>query len=103
MDDVALADLVDGMDLDHVWGLENLDLSGTQDIAWAKAQNEKLDATTPGQLGFATLPRSSKALCDRIANSKARRIGLEHPPGVMVTRFRVAGQGDPRLRERAWG
>ncbi|WEW55165.1 hypothetical protein PRK78_000594 [Emydomyces testavorans] len=53
-DEVALADLIDGMNLTNEWGLENLDLHGTHDISWVKKQNEKISRTLP-KIDFACL------------------------------------------------
>jgi hypothetical protein len=39
---VDLTDLVDGMDLTEEWGSAHLDLSGTNDIAWATQKNERI-------------------------------------------------------------
>jgi hypothetical protein len=46
-DEVALADLIDGMNLTEEWGLENLDLEGTHDISWVKKRNEKINRNLP--------------------------------------------------------
>lgn len=46
-DEVALADLIDGMNLTVEWGRENLDLNGTHDISWVKKQGEKIAKTLP--------------------------------------------------------
>jgi hypothetical protein len=40
-DQVALADLVDGMNLTEEWGEGHLDLKGTNDVEWAEEKNAK--------------------------------------------------------------
>jgi hypothetical protein len=42
---VDLNDLVDGMDLSLEWGNENLELDGTNDVAWAERKNEAIRAS----------------------------------------------------------
>jgi hypothetical protein len=46
-DEVALADLIDGMNLADEWGLENLDLEGMHDISWVKKRNEMVRGNLP--------------------------------------------------------
>ena len=102
MDEVALTDLVDGMDLDNEWASNHLDLSGTQDIAWTKIRNDKIRASAPGRFELGEEPRSARAFWEMTVSTKGCRIGIEIPPGVLITRFRVIGSGDPRLEDRYW-
>nr|POF02288.1 hypothetical protein CFP56_65553 [Quercus suber] len=104
MSAAALTDLVDGMDLDDEWAAENLNLCGTQDIAWAASMNHKIAASRPGKflVSCSTEPRSIKKFWEEITRTKSKRIGPEYPPGFLVTRFRVADSGDPRLDERLY-
>jgi len=44
---VGLVDLVDGMDLSPEWGIGNLQLDGTVDVAWAENENEAIRASLP--------------------------------------------------------
>jgi hypothetical protein len=101
---VSLTDLIDGMDLTDKWGLENLQLEGENDVAWAVKKNEKICSSVPEggvvfMLELSTKPICKKEIAHEIANSKEERIGIECPKEVYVTRFRCRGQADPRVIE----
>lgn len=102
---VDLTDLVDGMDLTEEWGSAHLDLSGTNDIAWATQKNERIRASVPlTDYSFLLEPSeaswNSRDTWEDIVRTKRRRIGLELPAERYVTRFRHRGGEDPRMRQR---
>ncbi|KAH8762767.1 hypothetical protein F5882DRAFT_431431 [Hyaloscypha sp. PMI_1271] len=73
---MALTDLIDAMDPSEEWGAENLDLSGTNHVEWARTE-----------------------MWNDIVRSKERRINLALPKEVYVTPFRFRGSTNPRLLE----
>lgn len=101
--DVAITDLVDGMDLDGEWAASHLDLDRTHDVVWAEQLNAKLKASEPpGRelFGVSTDPAPIRPLWEEAVNNKEQRLGPEMPKESFVTRFRIVGSGDPRLRDR---
>lgn len=104
-DMVSLADLVDGMDLTDDWGLQHLKLEGVNDVVWAEQKNEKIRSSVPTSpdsclLELSTIPLNLKKTWHSIVKGKDSRIGIECPKEVFATRFRLRGEGDPRLRDR---
>lgn len=99
---VDLVDLVDGMDLSPEWGIENLQLDGTVDVAWAEKKNEAIRSSVPLTdssclLEVNTWPWSRRETWEGIVGSKQSRIGPEIPTEFWATRFRPKGDRDPRL------
>ena len=104
VDMVGLSDLIDGMNLTEDWGAENLDLTGTNDVSWALAKNEKIRASVPLTMGSLFFevdegPLKTKELWEQMVRTKKKRIGQEFGPDH-ITRFRVLGDEDPRLKKR---
>jgi hypothetical protein len=104
-DQVALADLVDGMNLTEEWGEKYLDLKGTNDVEWAEEKNAKIRAAVPLTVGSFFLevddgPVQLKDTWEKIVRSKESRIPREVPQGRFVTRYRQVGDGDPRYADR---
>ncbi|KAK2808359.1 hypothetical protein FQN50_004744 [Emmonsiellopsis sp. PD_5] len=101
-DEVALTDLVDGMDLSEEWGRENLDLDGIIDNAWAVKKNDKIRATVPLTETSCLLehyirPASKEEVWKETVSKKEHRIGPELPKEYFSTRFHSRDLGDPRL------
>jgi len=99
---IDLVDLVDGMDLSLEWGIENLQLDGTNDVSWAERKNETIKASVPLTdtsclLEMPTGPFSRREYWEQIVGSKMDRIGSELPKEFYATRFRPKGSKDPRL------
>jgi hypothetical protein len=99
---VDLNDLVDGMDLFPEWGNENLELDGTNDVAWAERKNEAIRVSVPLTntsclLECNTNAWSRRETWERIVSRKADRIGPEIPKEFYATRFRGNGTKDPRV------
>jgi len=99
---VDLVDLIDGMDLSPEWGIENLQLDGTVDVAWAERKNEAIRASVPLTdssclLEVNTTPWGRREIWERIVGGKQSRIGPEIPKEFWATRFRPKGDQDPRL------
>lgn len=99
---IDLVDLVDGMDLSLEWGIENLQLDGTVDVAWAERKNEAIRASVPLTdsscfLEVNTAPWGRRETWERIVGGKQSRIGPEIPKEFWATRFRPKGDRDPRL------
>jgi hypothetical protein len=104
---VALTDLVDGMDLTEEWGLAHLDMSGTNDVAWAEWKNEKIRASVPltDYSCFLEVTEgrfSLKETWESIVRTKQHRLGEECPKEVFATRFRGRNAGDPRTMKREY-
>ncbi|KAK2818408.1 hypothetical protein FQN49_007928 [Arthroderma sp. PD_2] len=102
-----LTDLVDGMNLTEEWGQQNLELSGTRDIAWIRRKNAKVRRLIPDpdESCWYELPEGEEGLTrkdtyENIVRTKERRIGVECPKEVYATRFCGHGDGDPRLNIR---
>lgn len=90
--EVALTDLIDGMNLTEEWGLHHLDLSGTNDLVWTQRKNEKIRSSVPlsETSCFLELPTASfnvRESWQTLTRTKDRRIGPECPKDTFVTRF----------------
>jgi hypothetical protein len=102
---LALTDLIDAMNLTEEWGQQNLILSGTQDIDWAKRKNEEirssiLDPDESCWFERNETPFSRKETWDDIVRTKNSRIGVECPKEIYATRFRRHNDKDPRITFR---
>ncbi|KAK2764909.1 hypothetical protein FQN54_008606 [Arachnomyces sp. PD_36] len=103
--EVALTDLIDGMNLTEEWGLRYLDLDGTTDLEWTENKNEKIRSSVPltETSCFLELPTASFSLRDiwgNLARTKSDRIDSACAEGGFSTRFYPRNQGDPRLLGR---
>lgn len=90
------------MDLLSEWGIENLQLDGTFDIAWAERKNEAIRASVPltyisSLLEVNTTPRGRREIWEGLVESKQSMISPEIPKEFWATRFRPKGDQDPRL------
>ncbi|TVY36986.1 hypothetical protein LOCC1_G006702 [Lachnellula occidentalis] len=99
---IDLVDLVDGMDLSLEWGIENLQLDGSVDVAWAERKNEAIRASVPLTdssflLEVNTAPWGRREIWESIVGGKQSRIGPEISKEFWATRFRPKGDQDPRL------
>ncbi|OAL53483.1 hypothetical protein IQ07DRAFT_678183 [Pyrenochaeta sp. DS3sAY3a] len=95
-DMVALADLIDGMDLTEKWGLEHLKLDAENDLAWTLRKNEKIRASVPLDpysclLELGINPINLEETWNNIVRTKERRMGAELAEGYFVSRFRARG------------
>nr|POF17012.1 hypothetical protein CFP56_57828 [Quercus suber] len=95
---VDLDDLVDGMNLSYAWGVENLDLEGVTDTAWAAQRHLFHDERGEWPPIFLRkVARPKLEIWRQVASedSKNRRRGHKALPRD-ETRFRLKGQRDPR-------
>jgi hypothetical protein len=104
-DQVALTELVDGMNLTEEWGEVHLDLKGTNDFEWAEEKNAKTRAEVPLTVGSFFLevdegPFQLKDTWEKIVRSKQSRIPGDLPQDRFVTRYREVSDGDPRYADR---
>ncbi|KAH6717576.1 hypothetical protein BKA61DRAFT_598006 [Leptodontidium sp. MPI-SDFR-AT-0119] len=102
-DRVALCDVVDGTDITEKWGLENLDLSGTNDVDWAKKKNDTIRAHLGSWNVFYLIPTTAVSRRDtweEIVQGKEARLGFKHPKELFATRFRLRASEDPWLIHR---
>lgn len=102
-DRVSLDDLIDGMDLSEKWGDDNLDLSGTNDVDWARKKNSALEAKSRAGGTISERAFSRKEIWYESAKARSTRGGpYKYPPDEYATRFRLhASKGkDPRSRIR---
>lgn len=105
------------MDLSEEWGKANVEFGKPREeyISWAAVKNTKIIPALPtkykedrftlesgGYTGFEvnSEPVDFKEVFVELVRNKPRRIGLEFPQGLMVTRYRSSSDGDPRLRPR---
>jgi hypothetical protein len=100
--DHNLSDLIDGMDLDVIWGEKNLDLEGNTDVAWAVQQNQKIMASVDlGESQFLLkmhdMPQNKRETWNSLVAGKEARIGPELSKQYFSTRFRARQSQDPRL------
>lgn len=98
---IDLVDLVDGMDLSLEWGVQNLELHGTNDVAWAERKSDAIRASVPYTEGSCLLEvsaacESRQETWERTVLHKTDRIGTELPRESYATRFRYKGSEDPR-------
>ena len=101
LDRLSLADLIDGMDLSEEWGQENLDLSGTNDIAWATKKNAVLEAKSRAGGSISERAVSRREIWNDSAKDRRTRGGpYKYPPDVYATRFRLLAIADEDVRSR---
>ncbi|KAI1925913.1 hypothetical protein LOZ65_002725 [Ophidiomyces ophidiicola] len=105
--EVTLTDLIDGMNLTEEWGLQNLNLDGTNDLFWASRKNKKIRSSVPltdysGLLELSTRATSKMETWKRIVGTKQCRIGLEPPKEYYASRWFAKTSGDPRLEKRIY-
>ena len=101
-DNVALVDVIDGMDLSEEWGFANLDLSYKSDTSWSKLAIERLEKVSPTTI-FNKIPFNPcdrKALWQSNVARKRTRGGWKYPKELYATRFRRHGSQDPRAKYR---
>lgn len=99
-----LVNLINGMDLSEEWGEEHLDLDKPGELEYAKEKNKRLVAARGEipELRVPTLretPRDLRQDWQKMVRGKRRRINIEKPLHLYITRFRMVGSEDPRLRE----
>ncbi|KAI9891987.1 MAG: hypothetical protein M1814_002182 [Vezdaea aestivalis] len=98
LDRVALNDAIDGSNVDLKWGKENLDLDGTNDIAWAGRKNSKIKDIY-GTAGQGILVETESYLriniWENAVITKTDRLGFKYPPDLFITRFRLHGSPNP--------
>ncbi|KLJ06478.1 hypothetical protein EMPG_10125 [Blastomyces silverae] len=99
---VSLTDLIDGMNLTEEWGQQNLDLSNSQDIVWAKRKNREIQEIIPDPDESCwhekiEKPFSRAETWAEIVRTKERRLGDECPRETWATRFRAHNSEDPRI------
>ena len=104
-DAVALADVIDGMDLSEQWGFANLDLTRQEDARWAQWANARMEeiVKTTGTTFFDRIPTGRfdrKAIWQDSVARKQSRGGWKYPKKLYATRFRMHGSQDPRTRKR---
>jgi hypothetical protein len=58
---VALADIIDGMDLSEEWGVEHLDLRGNNDVEWARQKNSRIRES---------IPKTQTSFCSRLMKAR---------------------------------
>jgi len=90
------------MNLSPEWGIENLQLDGTVDLAWAEKKNEAIRASVPLTdssflLEVNMVPLERREIWEGILESKQSRIGPEIPKEFWATRFRPKGDSNTRL------
>jgi hypothetical protein len=126
-DVVALADVVDGADISEEWGVDHLDLAGTNDVEWARRRNELLQTAAAeaaavgdsesesgglllggngdggsgdgngGGGGGGVAIVSRRELWREIIHEKVQRISGKYPEELYATRYRLLGSEDPWL------
>ena len=104
-DAVALADVIDGMDLSEQWGFANLDLTRQEDARWAQWANARMEEILKmtSATFFDRIPTGSfdrKAIWQDSVARKQSRGGWKYPKKLYATRFRMHGSQDPRTKER---
>ncbi|KAM5374313.1 hypothetical protein ACJZ2D_006486 [Fusarium nematophilum] len=100
---VGLRDTVDGTDISEQWGVENLDLEGTNDLPLAAVMNKAITESCPHLIMFGVIPSqelSKRELWESIVRNKDSRRGWTQPGGFFSTRFRLHGSPDPWLEPR---
>ncbi len=94
-----LEDLVDGMDLDDVWGVANLQL-GRIPIDSINRKNEVIRESLPGLPGLiaslSTVPDGRRSWTAAVQGKRSRMFP-KRSEAIYATRFRLVGSPDPRL------
>lgn len=105
------------MDLTEEWGEENLRYEDPVEeyAQWLATKNEKIRAAMPQEVKdnpinaeFGTEayelpsegPTDFRDVFTGLVRTKERRIGLEAPPGLFVTKYRGKDSPDPRTTVR---
>ena len=101
-DEVSLCDVVDGSDVSEEWGVQNLDLEGTNDVEWAQWKNQLIDERRGSGSSFLggcvpVRPFAKREFWRWVVTTKEGRLGWTHPEGLFSTRFRLRGSLDPWL------
>lgn len=94
----ALSDIVDGTDVTEDWGNENLDLTGTVDVAWRKWKNDTIRAQKEDLWNFFSLLETRIAprreVWENIVRGKESRLRYNQPTELFATQFRLHGSQD---------
>ncbi|PYI19446.1 hypothetical protein BO99DRAFT_458922 [Aspergillus violaceofuscus CBS 115571] len=97
-DMLQLCEVVDGTNVSEEWGEKNLNLEGTNDVAWAQEKNkrgEEFGGKWAHSL-FAWEGRKDKREMWRsVVRTKNHRLDWTKPTDVFVTQYRVIGSQDP--------
>ncbi|KAF1813840.1 hypothetical protein P152DRAFT_433382 [Eremomyces bilateralis CBS 781.70] len=91
---VALCDVVDGTNVSEDWGLQHLDLSGTNDVEWALRLNKMSTHPVPP---FPTAAIKKLELWKSVVQTKIDRLGWTRPSELFTTQYRLKGSEDPWL------
>ncbi|RMJ09170.1 hypothetical protein CDV36_011224, partial [Fusarium kuroshium] len=101
--ELSLCDAVDGTDISEQWGVDNLDLDGINDLAWASVMNKAITDSCPHLIMFGLIPTkeiSKRELWESVVRKKDHRRGWTQPGELFSTRFRLHGSPDPWLEPR---
>ncbi|KAJ5915226.1 hypothetical protein N7454_011121 [Penicillium verhagenii] len=99
-DDVSLCDCIDGSNMSEEWGVQNLQLDGTNDLEWTRKMNIGAADAARGRGWlfvhyFPTSTISRREHWESRVRSKKARLGWTTPDAIFDTRFRLKGSPDP--------
>lgn len=107
-DMVSLCDIIDGSNVSEEWGIQNLDLSGFTDVAWATSLNRRIRTNLEEEEGVGGFPGclvsvakiNTRLLWEKEVGGKTDRLGWTHSRDIFATRFRLHDSPDPWLQHR---
>ncbi|KAF7549339.1 hypothetical protein G7046_g8379 [Stylonectria norvegica] len=97
-DRVQLCDVIDGANLPEVWGEENLELDGFNDVEWAQEINKRGDEFENGKFAhwapFAfDGPRKRRDMWQALVRTKKDRLDWTKPSDIFITQYRIRRSG----------
>lgn len=96
MELVGLQDIIDATNIGHEWAEDSLDLTGTNDVAWALNKNRLIKSSCVNMsMGVPAATCQRKDIWESALSGKQRRLGWKYPPELFTTRFRPVGSPDP--------
>ncbi|KAJ5635118.1 uncharacterized protein N7484_008431 [Penicillium longicatenatum] len=99
-DDVSLCDCIDGSNVSEEWGVQNLNLDGSNDLEWTRRMNIGAAEAARGKGWmfvhyFPTSTISRREQWELRVRNKKGRLGWTTPETIFETRFRLRGSPDP--------
>lgn len=96
---VQLVDVVDGTNVSEEWGEANLQLDGTNDVAWAKDCNQRGEEFADGKYAHWSPfifdgRKSRREMWQEAVRTKADRLDWTKPSEIFITQYRIVDEPD---------
>lgn len=98
-DSLQLVDVVDGTNVSEEWGEENLQLEGTNDVAWARDLNQRGEDFDGGRFAHwgpfvPDMPWSRREMWQDAVRTKEDRLDWTKPRDIFITQYRMVDEPD---------